>query len=152
MYILITPLFSSHYPFGIFLSPFWHLLIYPFGIIWFPLWYILITHLVYSDFLFGIFWFPLWHLLITHLVYSDYSFSIFWLPLWHLQSFALTVASYFCKNENLSNYLLFYETKCISILLHLVIIYTNIDIHQSKVFLSFLWYNLFTNSVIRHMF
>jgi hypothetical protein len=39
-YLLITPLVSSDYPFGIF---------------WLPLWYLLITPLVSSDYTFGIF-------------------------------------------------------------------------------------------------
>ena len=62
--LLITPLVSSDYPFGIF---------------WLPLWYLLITPLISSDYPFGIFWLPLWYLLITPLVSSDYPFGIFWL-------------------------------------------------------------------------
>jgi hypothetical protein len=56
--LLITPLVSSDYPFGIF---------------WLPLWYRLITPLVSSDYPFGILSF-------------DYHFGIFWLPLWCFQT------------------------------------------------------------------
>jgi hypothetical protein len=84
LWLLITPLVSSDYPFGIFWLPLWYLLItllvfsnYPFGIFWLPLWYLLITPLVSSDYLFDIFWLPLWYLLITPLVSSDYPFGIF---------------------------------------------------------------------------
>ena len=74
LWLLITPLVSSDYPFGIF---------------WLPFWYFLITPLVSSDYPFGIFWLPLWYLLITPLVSSDYPFGIFWLPLWYLQTFLI---------------------------------------------------------------
>ena len=97
-YLLITPLVSSDYPFGIFWLPLWYLLLplwyllitplvssdYPFGIFLLPLWYLLITPLVSSDYPFGIFWLPLWYLPITPLVSSDYPFGIFLLPLWYL--------------------------------------------------------------------
>jgi hypothetical protein len=74
--LLITPLVSSDYLFGIFWIPLWYLLItvssdYPFGIFWLPLWYLLNTPLVSSDY--GIFWLPLWYLLITPLVSSNLS-------------------------------------------------------------------------------
>ena len=45
--LLITPLVSSDYPFGIF---------------WWPLWYLLMTPLVSSDDPFGIFWLLFWYL------------------------------------------------------------------------------------------
>jgi hypothetical protein len=82
--LLLTPLVSSDYPFGVFCLPLWCLLItplvssdYPFGIFWLPLWYLLITPLVSSDYPFGIFWLLLWYLLITPLVSSDHPFGIF---------------------------------------------------------------------------
>ena len=61
-YLLITPLVSSDYLFGIF---------------WLLLWYLLITPLVSSDYSFSIFWLLIWFLLITSLVSSNYSFGIF---------------------------------------------------------------------------
>ena len=61
-YLLINPLVSSDYHFGIF---------------WLPLWYLLITTLISSDYHFGIFWLPLWYPLITTLISSDYHFGIF---------------------------------------------------------------------------
>jgi hypothetical protein len=82
--LLITPLVSSDYHFGIFWLPLWYLLITPlvssdyhFGIFWLPLWYLLITPMVSFDYHFGIFWLPLWYLLITTMVSSDYHFGIF---------------------------------------------------------------------------
>jgi len=75
---------ASDYPFGIFWSPLWYLLItpllssdYPFGIFRLPLWYLPITPLLSSDYPFVIFRLPLWYLLITPLVSSDYPFGIF---------------------------------------------------------------------------
>ena len=73
-YLLVTPLVSSGYSFGIF---------------WFLLWYLLVTHLlssicrllvtplISSGDCFGIFWLLLLYLLVTPLVSSGYSFAIF---------------------------------------------------------------------------
>jgi hypothetical protein len=101
-WLLITPLVSSDYPFGIFWLPIWYLLItplvssdYPFRILWLPLSYILITPLVSSDYAFGIFWLPLWYLLIMPLVSSNYSYSIF--P----SVFLLISCVYICSNLEL---------------------------------------------------
>jgi hypothetical protein len=68
-YLLIIPLISSHYPFGI-----WSLF----------LWYLLIIHLVSSHYPFDIFSLSLWHLLIIPLISSHYTFVIFSLSLWYL--------------------------------------------------------------------
>jgi hypothetical protein len=56
-YLLIIPMVSSDYPYGIF---------------WLSLWYLLIIPLVSFDYPFGIFWLSLWYLLITPLVSSNF--------------------------------------------------------------------------------
>ena len=72
-YLLVTPLVSSGYSFGIF---------------WFLLWYFLVTHLlssicrllvtplISSGDCFGIFWLLLWYLLVTHLLFSIWRFLV----------------------------------------------------------------------------